>query len=68
MFKKAVLIMLAIFFLGVLICFYNSSRNGRYVFSNNREGIPIILDSRTGEVYAIKSRKKISLENYKPIK
>jgi hypothetical protein len=60
--------LLGIFVFGFIFCFYNYTQKGRYIFSNNREDLPLIIDSSTGDVYSINGRKKISLENYKSIK
>lgn len=67
-YEKFKICILSMFVFGGLYCIYFYSCNGRYVFSNNREGAPFILDSRTGEIYSVSGRKKLSLENYKSIK
>ena len=67
-YQKIKIVILSVFVLGFLYCFYGYCENGRYIFSNRKEGRPLIMDSRTGEIYSIYGRKKVSLDKYQSIK
>lgn len=64
-YEKYKIYLLGLFVVGLLFCFYKYSQNGRYVFSNKIEGAPLIIDSRTGEIYYYVSREKISIDDFK---
>lgn len=67
-YEKYKIVILGIFVIGFLFCCYEYSQNGRYVFSNKTEYTPLIIDSRTGEIYSISTKQKLSLDQYKKIK
>jgi hypothetical protein len=65
-YEKIKIGLLGLFIIGFLFCFYNYSENQRYIFSNKTEFLPLIMDSKTGEVYFIQNQQKLSLDKYKP--
>ena len=67
-YEKLKIGIISFFVLGMLFCFNKYSENGRYVFSNKTEYTPLIIDSRTGEIYSISTKQKLSLDQYKKIK
>lgn len=48
---------------GFLYCLYGYSENGKYVF--HKESSQVILNSRTGEIFNIKNKNRIQIENFK---
>jgi len=64
-YEKFKIVLIGIFILGFLFCLNNYTQNGRYVFSNRTEYVPLIIDSRTGEIFSISTREKVSLDTYK---
>ncbi|KAB1156878.1 hypothetical protein [Flavobacterium luteum] len=61
--------LLGVFVIGFLLCFYEYSENGRYVFSNETgTSHPIIIDSKTGELYNIHGWEKVNINEFKDLK
>lgn len=67
-YEKYKIVLMIIFVAGFLFCFCNYSENRRYIFSNQTQFLPLIMDSKTGEVYFIQNQQKLSLDKYKPYK
>lgn len=59
-YEKCKIYLLSLFVIGFLFCFYELSKNGRYVSSEHKT-----LDSRTGEVYYYGAKEKIRIDDFK---
>jgi hypothetical protein len=61
-YEKLKLSLLTFFVVGFLLCFYNYSQNGRYVF--NEDDFLLILDTRTGTIYSPKNKISLKIDKY----
>ena len=64
-YEKYKLGLTSIFIIGFLYCFNNYSENGRYIMPDKNDLKPLIIDTRTGEIYILDHEKKMSLKNFK---
>jgi hypothetical protein len=62
-YEKLKLCLLTFFVVGFLLCFYNYSRNGRYIFKDNDYNTT--LDTQTGTIYFPFQREKITCNDFK---
>jgi hypothetical protein len=61
-YEKLKLCLSTFFVVGFLLCFYNYSQNGNYVFKNSST---LILNTRTGKLYMNGTEVKQSTEKFK---
>ena len=64
------IVLLGVFVIGFLLCFYRYTENGRYSFPKGGSDYNalLLIDTRTGEIYNFRTLIKTDLKKYKRAK